>query len=143
MNAEGQARRYAATFPADPATVTSIRGEVAAVAAQCGFSEVQLYDVRIAVSEIVTNAVLHAYADRDGEIRVTATWSAGELKVVISDDGPGMAPRIGSPGLGLGLPAAATAASDLTIVTPKGGGTQVHLTFRRQPCAGKCGAESR
>jgi anti-sigma regulatory factor (Ser/Thr protein kinase) len=129
---------YSATFPAVAETVSLVRREVAAVAAQSGFSEQEILDVRIAVSEIVTNAVVHAYGEApDGNIRVEAFFEDGDLRVVIADDGSGMAPRIGSPGLGLGLPTAANAASDLTILTPEAGGTEVHLTFR---CAGRCGA---
>lgn len=140
VTGEGSRPVYSATFPAEAAAVSRVRGEAAAVAAEHGFSEREVCDVRIAVSEVVTNAVVHAYGGRPGEIRVTAFLDGDELRIVVADDGPGMAPRLESPGLGLGLPTAATAASDLTIVTPDRGGTEVHLTFRRSPCAGRCGA---
>jgi anti-sigma regulatory factor (Ser/Thr protein kinase) len=130
---------YARTFPGSVASIAAIRGDIARFAAECGFSEVEIYDVRIAVSEIVTNAVVHAYAETTGDVRVNARCAEGELEVVIADDGPGMAPRLHSPGLGLGLPTAAGAASDMAVVTPDGGGTEVRLTFRRTPCAGPCG----
>ncbi|MEY2425657.1 MAG: serine/threonine-protein kinase RsbW [Actinomycetota bacterium] len=122
--------RYAATFPAEPATVSRVRREMAAVATECGLSEEVIVDIRIAVSEIVTNAIVHAYDYGPGEVRVEAYFARGDLRVVVADDGPGMAPRVKSPGLGLGLPTAATVTTELTIVTPRRGGTEVHLTFR-------------
>ena len=125
--------RYSGTFPADADAVSRVRTAVAKIATQCGLSPAELVNVRIAVSEIVTNVVVHAYADRTGEIRVTIHCDGDDFEVVIADDGPGMAPRLGSPGMGLGLPTAATAARDLKVLTPEAGGTEVHLTFRCEP----------
>jgi serine/threonine-protein kinase RsbW/stage II sporulation protein AB (anti-sigma F factor) len=83
-----------------------LRKEVVDFAATVGMAAEGLYDVRLAVSEALTNVVVHAYreAAEAGAIRVEARRVGDELEVVVLDDGLGMAPRLDSPGLGLGVP---------------------------------------
>ena len=51
----------------------------------------QLGDVKTSVSEAVTNAVVHAYGENSGTIRMKATLSElGELMVEIIDNGCGI-----------------------------------------------------
>ena len=62
-------------------------------------------DVRLAVTEAATNAVIHAYAEAEGDLRVTAAVQDGELAIVIGDTGPGLRrgtrqPRLGGRPLG-------------------------------------------
>ena len=85
----------------------------------------------LAVSEIVANAVVHAYRDgSDGTITVAAeTVQEGEVRVRIADDGVGLSPRPDSPGAGLGLVIAGNVADRLEIDRPPTGGTEVPLTF--------------
>ena len=60
--------------------------------------------VRLAVSEAVSNVVVHGYRDRaTGTFTVSIDWGPDELRVVVRDDGCGMQPRPDSPGAGLGL----------------------------------------
>ena len=64
-----------------------------------------LADVLLAVSEVVTNCVVHAYRDQPtGRVALEAERSGDELMLSVTDRGHGMAPRTDSPGLGLGLP---------------------------------------
>jgi len=49
--------------------------------------------------------------------------------VTVRDHGSGMAPRVDSPGLGVGLPVMAAIADALEIDTPDGAGTIVRMTF--------------
>jgi anti-sigma regulatory factor (Ser/Thr protein kinase) len=130
VDTDAPLRRYSAKFPAAPTCVGVIREEIAAIAAECGLDEAQVADVRLAVSEVASNVVLHAYRGVDGEIRVRAAYADEQLQVVIADDGPGIAPRIDSPGLGLGLPIVAAVAQSFEVQSG-GDGTEVHLTF---PC---------
>ena len=50
----------------------------------------QLQDVKTAVSEAVTNAVIHGYEEKGGMIRMSAVLEKGELKLTIEDDGVGI-----------------------------------------------------
>src|SRR6476619_2715671 len=62
--------------------------------------------VGVVVTEAVTNAVVHAYRDREapGRVHVSASLDDEGVAVAVDDDGLGMRPRMDSPGVGLGLP---------------------------------------
>ena len=85
----------------EPTSVRVARHAVAAVARRAGAPEA---DVKLAVSEAVSNAVTHAFRDRDpGTIMVRARVERGKLLVTIADNGTGMRPNLDSKGLGLGI----------------------------------------
>jgi len=107
-----------------------LRREMAGIAKDCGMDAEAIADVRLAVTEAATNAVIHAYAKAEGELRVTAAMKDGELAIVIGDTGPGLVERRDSPGLGLGLSIIATLAERLKIVNHSSG-TEIHMAF---PC---------
>jgi serine/threonine-protein kinase RsbW len=94
-------------LPALPASVSRLRGAVVALAASNGASDEQCDDIALAVSEALTNAVVHAYVGRSraGALGVDAwvTGSADSLTVEVCDEGIGMLRRADSPGLGQGL----------------------------------------
>jgi serine/threonine-protein kinase RsbW len=119
-------------LPAIPSTVTALRGEVAEFVTQAGIREPQLTGIKLAVSEAVTNVVMHAYigAEQPGEVRLVAVVRDGRVLVTISDDGCGMVPRLDSPGLGVGLPFIANASDSLDIQRSDGGGTELRMAFR-------------
>ena len=59
---------------------------------------------RLAVSEAVSNVVVHSYRDASpGAFTLSVEWNGDELRVTVRDKGCGMAPRMDSPGAGLGL----------------------------------------
>jgi anti-sigma regulatory factor (Ser/Thr protein kinase) len=116
--------------PALEASVPELRGAVQGFASGLGADPRVLSDVALAVSEAVTNAVMHAFLDRDrGTIRVSVRAADGELVVIVADDGRGMQPRPDSPGLGMGLPLIGQLAASLDIRMPPGGGTELCMTF--------------
>jgi anti-sigma regulatory factor (Ser/Thr protein kinase) len=118
-------------FPASGAAAYVLRGEMAAIASNCGLERERIDDVKLAVSEAVSNAVQHAYRDREpGDITGTAHIEDGVLRIVIADSGIGMTPRPDSPGLGLGLPLIAQVADAVEVIS-NGDGTQIHMSF---PC---------
>ena len=87
--------------------------------------------IAIAVSEAVTNAVVHAYPDRPGgHVRVHATPARGALLITVSDDGQGIATPSERGGLGVGLTLIARLCSSLQI-DGDGGGTRVTMRFAR------------
>lgn len=68
------------------------RSTVAAFAAQADPSVSVLADLRTAVSEAVTNAIVHAYPDALGKITMTLKlFDDGRLSVKIADRGCGIA----------------------------------------------------
>ncbi len=119
-----------------PACVPVLRHAIADHAGREGVGEPLLSSVKLAVSEAVTNAVLHAYAGGEpGPVRVDAWIEDGRLLVEVSDDGDGMMPRLDSPGLGVGLPFIADTADALEISSSPRGGALLRMTFALQPAA--------
>ena len=121
-----------AVYPAQPMHVAQIRREVCDIATNFGADESALLRINLAVSEAVTNAVLHAYRDREaaGDVRVLVGHDDHALDVSICDDGIGMSPRTDSPGLGLGIGLMAHETSRFEITTRPQGGTQVSMRFQ-------------
>lgn len=117
-------------LPAAPESVAAARAAVREFAAAQGVDDVVLTDVALAVSEAVTNAVLHAFVGREpGKVRVSVAAGPDELTVVVTDNGIGMRPRTDSPGLGLGLPTIGRLAALVDLRVPEGGGTEISMTF--------------
>src|SRR4051812_492806 len=118
-------------FPALADCVSGARHVVTAFAGVHAVPEPPLENVRLALSEAVTNAVLHGYRAREpGTIRVVVQIEPAEVTVSVTDDGDGMSPRLDSPGLGLGMPLMTTLADTIEVGSaPDGHGTAVHMHF--------------
>jgi anti-sigma regulatory factor (Ser/Thr protein kinase) len=119
---------FEATYPSTPAGVGALRREVTAFALRAGMDDAGAGDVRLAVSEAATNAVVHAYPAGGGDLRVRAHIAGRDLVVIVSDTGAGLAPRADSPGLGLGMPLMASVTSSFQVVS-QGAGTEVRMAF--------------
>jgi anti-sigma regulatory factor (Ser/Thr protein kinase) len=80
-------------------SVAFLRQTVADFVAAAGIAEPDVTDIQIAVSEAVTNAVMHAFRDgtEPGIVDVSVTVDDGQVEIVVRDDGRGMAPRDDSP----------------------------------------------
>jgi anti-sigma regulatory factor (Ser/Thr protein kinase) len=89
--------------------------------------------IALAVTEAITNAVVHAYVDEPepGEIEVVVQRlpDGDGIEILVCDEGRGMMPRTDSPGLGLGLPLVATLAERFEVQARTGGGTRVLMAF--------------
>jgi serine/threonine-protein kinase RsbW len=121
---------FEARIPGTPRAVGILRRKLAAMAKDCGMDAAAIADVRLAVTEAATNAVIHAYREAEGDLTVTAAVQDGKLAIVISDSGPGLVERHDSPGLGVGLSVIASVAERMRIVSNTGG-TEIHMAF---PC---------
>jgi stage II sporulation protein AB (anti-sigma F factor) len=79
-------------FPSKSVNEGYARSAVAAFAAQMDHTLEELGDIRPAVSEAVTNAIVHAYPDGIGTIRIKARiLEEDKLEIVVSDKGRGIA----------------------------------------------------
>jgi serine/threonine-protein kinase RsbW len=116
--------------PGTPLGVAAARGEVEAVARDCGMDGLALGAVKLAVNEAVTNAVVHAYAENEGRISVTVEVGDKELAITVADTGAGLLPRADSPGLGMGLPLIAQLTERIDVRSDDGG-TEIRMWFRR------------
>jgi serine/threonine-protein kinase RsbW/stage II sporulation protein AB (anti-sigma F factor) len=119
------------TVAATAEQIAVLRSQVTDYAQTVGVDDGRLGDVRLAVSEAATNAVLHAYRGRaPGEIRVKAhVADDGSLTIVVEDDGFGPLPRADSPGLGLGLPAIAAVADAVELSAGRAAGARLCMRF--------------
>jgi serine/threonine-protein kinase RsbW len=118
-----------ATYPAEPPSVPRGRRELTDFAVAAGAGPRQVEAIRLASSEALTNAVVHAYRGEPGLLHVTAAVTSGELWILIADDGSGMQARADRPGLGLGLALIAQMSDELAIVSRANGGTEVRMRF--------------
>jgi anti-sigma regulatory factor (Ser/Thr protein kinase)/PAS domain-containing protein len=129
-------------LPAEARSVAEIRSGVRAFATAHGAPDAVVADIALAVSEVVTNAVMHAFVGRElGTVTAEAMAGVDELTVVIADDGRGMQPRSDSPGLGLGLPLTAQLASNVDLRQSAAGGAELSLTFAAAGVAGALPAD--
>ncbi len=63
---------------------------VAAFAAQLDPTIEELADIKTAVSEAVTNCIIHGYENTEGLIKIKATLLRNEIEIEISDNGKGI-----------------------------------------------------
>lgn len=132
--------RAAWTLPAVPSTVGQMRRRAAAFAAAAGASDEAAHAVALAVSETVTNAILHGYAGSEaGSVSMACRIDGDNLIVEVADRGAGIAARDDSPGLGHGLATVGALTRALQVGPgPDGRGTVVTMEFGNpgpQPCA--------
>ena len=123
--------RWHREVDAEPAVVAELRRGVADFASAHGAAQDAINNITLAVSEAVTNAIIHAFVGRErGRVALTAEAGEGCVLVRVLDDGRGMTPHPESPGLGLGLTMMASMATRCDIREgPAGLGTEVRLAF--------------
>lgn len=63
---------------------------VAAFAAQLDPTIEELADIKTAVSEAVTNCIIHGYEEQEGIIKIKCKLFANSVEITISDEGKGI-----------------------------------------------------
>src|SRR4051794_3837995 len=118
-------------LPAVASSVGPMRHRAAGFARSAGASEAMAYAVELAVSETVTNAVLHAYVGREpGPVSVRCQGDGERITVEVADEGVGVAVRRDSPGVGHGLALVGGLAATLEVAPGADGrGTVVTMSF--------------
>jgi anti-sigma regulatory factor (Ser/Thr protein kinase) len=123
--------RFRGQYPATPLSVRVIRGEVEAVACECGLDGEALHNVLLAVSEAATNAVVHGSAGReDAHIDLVVELTELEMLVSVSDSGKGLRPSAGPARMHAGLAIIAIITGHLDIRTSDAG-TELRMAFLR------------
>lgn len=118
------------SLPARAENIALIRHAFGALGEALTIEEQLLADIRLAITEACANVVVHAYAGREpGPLEVDATIRDHELTVVVRDEGPGIVPHPGSPGLGLGLPLIASLAESVELGSDERERTEVRMMF--------------
>jgi anti-sigma regulatory factor (Ser/Thr protein kinase) len=121
-------------LPTQPAAVSQLRHSAADFAAAAGASDEVVEAIALAVSETVTNAILHAYDGDDGEVSVSCRVDRERFVVEVVDEGGGILPRQDSPGVGHGLAMVGALAQTLDIGLGRNGrGTAVTMAFGPAP----------
>ena len=130
-------------FPSKSANEAFARSAVACFAAQLDPTLEEMGDIRTAVSEAVTNCIVHAYPDQYGVITLRCRILKGNvLDIVVKDKGVGI-PDIqqartpmfttgGSERSGMGFTIMENFMTTLDITSSEKRGTTVHMRRRIQ-----------
>jgi len=128
-------------FPSRSANEAFARGAVACFASQLDMTLTELGDIKTAVSEAVTNCIVHAYPDTIGTIYIKARILEGDiLEISVRDKGRGI-PDVekareplfttgGEERSGMGFTIMESFMDTLRVRSRQGGGTAV--TMRRR-----------
>ena len=130
-------------FPSKSANEAFARGAVACFAAQLDPSLEELADVKTAVSEAVTNCIVHAYPDELGLITLRCRiLKDNVLDIVVKDKGIGISdveqakkPMFttgGSERSGMGFTIMESFMTTFELTSEPGKGTTVHMRRRLQ-----------
>ena len=129
------------TFPSRSVNEGFARSALSAFAAQADPTLDELADVKTAVSEAVTNCIVHAYANTIGPITLTAAlYEDGTLRVAVADKGCGI-PHVskameplfttgGAERAGLGFAVMESFMGSVKVRSAPGKGTRVTLSKR-------------
>ncbi|MBQ9157249.1 MAG: anti-sigma F factor [Eubacterium sp.] len=129
------------TFLSIPENESIGRTLAAAYAAVSDPTLEELMDFKTAVSEAVTNAILHAYPESEGDIEMELSRDESRVKVVVTDFGIGirdieksMEPLYttdtSGERSGMGFTFMEAFSDHLEVISEPGRGTRVYLTKR-------------
>ncbi|NCC15516.1 MAG: anti-sigma F factor [Clostridia bacterium] len=98
----------------------------------------EITDVKTAVSEAVTNAIIHGYEERTGEVELFCAYQDGKIYIEVADQGKGIADIIqareplytSKPELersGMGFTIMETFMEQVRVESRQGEGTRVYM----------------
>lgn len=125
-------------FPSKSVNEAFARAAVAAFAAQMDPTMDELGDIRTAVSEAVTNAIVHAYPNQIGTIKVKCKiLKDNTIDIIVRDHGIGITDLVkarqpmfttgGAERSGMGFTIMENFMSSLSVKSAEGKGTTVHM----------------
>ena len=126
-------------FPSQSSNEGFIRSAVACFAAQMDPTLNELEDIKTAVSEAVTNCIVHAYKGETGTVTIECETDGNALHIQITDNGKGIedVPRALEPFYttlsdeersGMGFTIMQTFMNDFRVQSKKGTGTTVFMS---------------
>lgn len=131
-----RSERLSLRLPVQPSSVGLGRRAAAQFGEEVALEAAALWSVRVAVSEAITNVVLHAHPSATEGPRphfvLLAEADATGCAITITDEGVGLQARDDSPGMGLGLGLIARSCDELELGTGPRGGTSLRMTFLRR-----------
>ncbi|MDD2201729.1 MAG: anti-sigma F factor [Firmicutes bacterium] len=128
-------------FDAIPGNLGFARVAAASFAASLGFTVEELEDIKLAVSEAVSNCIVHAYPKSNSgpaKVRMNMETSESGVTISIEDTGVGIADIAAArtPGmttdsqrLGMGFTLMEALANSLSVTSEPGAGTCVAMLF--------------
>ena len=132
-------------FPSRSSNESFARSAVACFAAQLDPTLEELGDIKTAVSEAVTNCIIHAYNTSEGIIKIESRLTENSIEIEVSDRGKGienieLAMKEGYStassqirelgfGAGMGLPNMKKYSDDMDIKSVVGEGTTITMKF--------------
>jgi anti-sigma regulatory factor (Ser/Thr protein kinase) len=119
-------------LPARPESITAARHRIRQLVEGFGISPIEVQTITLALSEVVTNSVVHAYpGDEPGPVEIRVWVEDDEVVLAVSDVGRGRSLFRGN-AEGMGLRIVRSLASDVELHRVPGGGTEVVMTFSRR-----------
>ncbi|MDF2502203.1 MAG: anti-sigma regulatory factor, serine/threonine protein kinase [Anaerosporomusa subterranea] len=83
--------RMSMTFDSRSENVGIARVAAAAFSAQIEFTLPEIEEIKVAISEAVSNAVIHGYSDQEGQIELAMELYETHLEYIVIDWGKGIA----------------------------------------------------
>jgi stage II sporulation protein AB (anti-sigma F factor) len=139
-------------FPSKSQNESFARVTVAAFAAQLDPTLEEIADIKTAVSEAVTNAIIHGYENTIGIVTVIAKLYEGKIEIEVIDKGKGIEDiekarqplYTSKPELersGMGFTVMETFMDEVEVISAPGQGTRVKLVKYLKSTGGELGRE--
>lgn len=138
------AQYFEMTCPSHADNVGLCRVAVATFAANLGFSLADIEELKVAVSEAVSNVVVHAYGKEEGPVHLRCAAEGDGLRIVVADEGVGIADveKAREPSystdperMGLGFVFMESFSDEFSVQSSLGAGTRVEMLRRREAAA--------
>lgn len=131
----GARRSVSVSLPTSATSPGKARRLVGSLMRDLGAGAAKVSAAETVVSELVSNAVVHAYDEPSGVVKLHAALVGGGLMILVSDDGRGPYTPSPKPGLGMGWKIVAQLADQFTILESASGGTHIcaRIGLNRSP----------